>query len=147
MAAFWRRIFHEDTEVGSAVVEFVTLGTMLLIPLIYFILTVGQIQGGSYAVVGAADQAAKVYASARTADDAARQAEQAVALAMRDYGFPRENVAMAVHCAPKDCFAAGSMVTVTVSLKVPLPLIPFLGINSSVTTVDSTAAQVMGRFR
>jgi len=33
-------------EQGSAVVEFVFLSALLMVPLVYFIITVGQIQGG-----------------------------------------------------------------------------------------------------
>ncbi|WP_375134948.1 TadE/TadG family type IV pilus assembly protein, partial [Arthrobacter sp. HMWF013] len=47
-------------EQGSAVVEFTFLALLLMVPLVYFIITIGQLQGGSFAVVGAADQAAKV---------------------------------------------------------------------------------------
>src|SRR6478752_1023292 len=50
-----------DAERGSAVVEFTFLCLLLMVPVVYFIITVGLLQGGSFAVVGAADQAAKVY--------------------------------------------------------------------------------------
>ena len=46
--------------------EFIFASTVLLIPMVYLILAAGQLQGGSYAVVGAADHAAKVFAIAQT---------------------------------------------------------------------------------
>ena len=52
----------DANEDGSAAVEFVFLGVLLLIPLVYLILTAGQVQGAAYAMVGAAEHAAKVYA-------------------------------------------------------------------------------------
>ncbi|XTR52881.1 hypothetical protein ACOM2C_06605 [Pseudarthrobacter sp. So.54] len=52
---------EDVAERGSAVVEFTFLSLLLMVPLVYFIITMAQLQGGSFAVVGAADQAAKVF--------------------------------------------------------------------------------------
>ena len=41
---------------GSAVVEFVFLGVLLLVPLIYLTLMVARVQAGSYAVAQAAPE-------------------------------------------------------------------------------------------
>src|SRR6478735_959221 len=92
-------------EQGSAVVEFVFLSALLMVPLVYFIITVGQIQGGSYAVVGAADQAAKVYVAQPDAASGRAAAEQAVLLALADYGQPAENASVDTSCEPSDCTA------------------------------------------
>lgn len=46
--------------------EFIFLAVLLMVPVAYLILTVGQVQGGAYAVVGAADQAAKVLFCTKT---------------------------------------------------------------------------------
>src|SRR6478752_5398738 len=75
-----------DREQGSAVVEFTFLALLLMVPLVYFVITVGQIQGGSFAVVGAADQAAKVYVAQPDASTAQAAAERAVSLALSDFG-------------------------------------------------------------
>ena len=48
-------------EQGSAVVEFVTLGVLLLVPLIYLVLTVARIQAGAYAVSMAAREAGRAF--------------------------------------------------------------------------------------
>src|SRR6478752_7581365 len=97
-------------EQGNAVVEFVFLSLLLMVPLVYFIITVGQIQGGSFAVVGAADQAAKVYVAQPDAARARAAAEQAVLLALADYGQPADNARMDMSCVPADCLAPGSAV-------------------------------------
>jgi Flp pilus assembly protein TadG len=138
----------DGPEQGSAVVEFTFLSLLLMVPLVYFIITVGQIQGGSFAVVGAADQAAKVYAAQPDAASGRAAAEQAVLLALADYGHPAENASMDTSCEPADCMAAGSAVTVTVRLTVPLPFVPFsdaLQLNAS--RLSATATQIIGRFR
>ena len=59
-----------------------------MVPLVYFIITVGQLQGGSFAVVGAADQAAKVFVAQPDAASGRAAAEQAVLLALADHGHP-----------------------------------------------------------
>ena len=138
-----------DGQRGSAVVEFTFLGLLLMVPVVYFIITVGQIQGGSFAVVGAADQAAKVFVAQPDASSGRAAAEQAATVALADYGHPAGNASVDIHCdSGGDCMGAGSAVTVTVRLTVPLPFVPFgeaLRLNASQLSASST--QVVGRFR
>jgi Flp pilus assembly protein TadG len=135
-------------ERGSAVVEFTFLALLLMVPLVYFIITVSQIQGGSFAVVGAADQAAKVYVAQPDAATAQAAAEQAVAIALADFGHPAEGARLTTTCSPADCQAAGSAVTVTVSLTVPLPFLPFSNdFRLSASEVEASSTQLVGRFR
>lgn len=138
----------DNRERGSAVVEFTFLALLMMVPLVYFIITVGQIQGGSFAVVGAADQAAKVYVAQPDASTAQAAAEQAAALALADFGHRPEQAQVAISCSPADCQAPGTAVTTTVSLTVPLPFIPFGdGLRLSATEVEASATQLVGRFR
>jgi Flp pilus assembly protein TadG len=133
---------------GSAVVEFTFLALLLMVPLVYFIITMGQIQGGSFAVVGAADQAAKVYVSQPDAHSAQRAAEQAALVALADYGHPAGNAQISTICDPLDCQAAGTAVTVRVSLSVPLPFVPFSdGFTLKASEVEASSTQLVGRFR
>jgi Flp pilus assembly protein TadG len=135
-------------EQGSAVVEFTFLSLLLMVPLVYFIITVGQIQAGSFAVVGAADQAAKVFVAQPDTASGRAAAEQAVLLALADYGYGPANARLDTSCQPADCTAAGSAVTATVRLTVPLPFVPFsdaLSLNASQLTASAT--QLVGRFR
>lgn len=139
---------HRHHERGSAVVEFTFLALLLMVPLVYFIITMGQIQGGSFAVVGAADQAAKVYVSQPDAHSAQRAAEQAALVALADYGHPAGNAQISTICDPLDCQAAGTAVTVRVSLSVPLPFVPFSdGFTLKASEVEASSTQLVGRFR
>jgi len=138
----------DNAERGSAVVEFTLLSLLLMVPLVYFIITMGQLQGGSFAVVGAADQAAKVFVAQTDAAAGRSAAEQAVLLALADHGHPAANARVETSCAPADCLAAGSAVTVTVHLTVPLPFVPFsevLDLNAG--ELSASATQLVGRFR
>ena len=137
-----------DAERGSAVVEFTFLCLLLMVPVVYFIITVGQLQGGSFAVVGAADQAAKVYVAQPDAASGRAAAGQAVQLALADYGHPAENASLETSCDPADCTAPGSAVTVTVRLTVPLPFVPFSDVlKLDAGQLSASATQLVGRFR
>jgi len=135
-----------ENEQGNAVVEFTFLALLLMVPLVYFVITVSQIQSGSFAVVGAADQAAKVYVAQADAATAEAAAEQAVALALSDFGHEASRARMTTACNPADCQAAGTTVTVTVSLSVPLPFVPFAQ-GLSATDVEASSTQLVGRYR
>ena len=137
-----------EHEQGSAVVEFTFLALLLMVPLVYFVITVGQIQGGSFAVVGAADQAAKVYVAQPDEPAAQAAAEQAVSIALADFGHQPDKASISTMCDPADCQAPGTAVTITVSLSVPLPFAP---LNSdfrlAASEVEASATQLVGRFR
>ncbi len=134
------------SEDGSAVVEFVFLGVLLLVPVVYLVLTVGQVQGGSFAVVGAADQAAKVYVDASAPGEADERAREAARIALADFGFAEEQAAVEITCS-EECLAPGSTVTVVVTLDVPLPLVPAVGGPApSAATVDAVSTQIVERF-
>lgn len=139
---------QESRERGSAVVEFTFLALLLMVPLVYFIITVGQLQGGSFAVVGAADQAAKVFVAQPDALSAQAAAEQAALVALADFGHDAGQATVSTRCDPADCQAAGTAVTITVNLSVPLPFVPFSeGFSLNAGEVEASATQLVGRFR
>lgn len=136
----------KDDDGGSAVLEFTFLGLLLLVPVVYLVLTVGAVQGASFAVVGAADQAAKVFVDSDSPEQAHARAHQAVRLAVNDFGFAADAASVSISCGGI-CLEPGSSVTVLVQLRVPLPLIPTMpGLNTSAATVDSSATQPVERF-
>ncbi|XAS63101.1 hypothetical protein VUN84_12380 [Micrococcaceae bacterium Sec5.8] len=138
---------EDVAERGSAVVEFTFLSLLLMVPLVYFIITMAQLQGGSFAVVGAADQAAKVFVAQPDAAAGQAAAEQAVLLALADHGHTATDAEVETSCAPADC-TAGSAVTVTVHLTVPLPFLPFSGVlDLNAGRLSASATQLVGRFR
>lgn len=132
----------DETEKGSAIVEFIFASTVLLIPMIYLILAAGQLQAGSYAVVGAADQAAKVFAVAENPMQARSHAHQVVERAMNNFGLAGADTDIS---CDKTCLSPGSVVTVRVSLRVQLPFISEY-LDASVFTVDASSTQRIDRF-
>lgn len=131
------------SEAGSAVVEFIFLGLLLMVPVVYLVIAVGQVQAASFAAVGAADAAAKVYAGTPGAAAAEQRAGEAAELALGDFGLPAEAMRMEISCSAA-CLQPGSTVTVRVSVDVPLPGLPWP--DASAVTVDSESTQIVERF-
>lgn len=135
-------------EAGSAVVEFVTLGVVLLIPLVYLVLFMGRLQAGSYAVAAAAREAGRAYVTAPDSAGAPARAEAAARLAFEDQGFHRD-AAVALSCDGSPCLRPEGRVSATARVVVPLPLVP--GFVRSVmpleVPVSATHVSTVDRFR
>ncbi|GAB4099792.1 hypothetical protein [Sinomonas halotolerans] len=135
-------------EDGSAVVEFVFLGLMVLVPVVYFVLTVGSLQGAAFAAAGAADHAAKSYAQAADEEAAHAAAAASVRVAMADFGMAGHSARLELSCDRSPCLQAGAAVSATVHVDVPLPFSPVAeGFGLTVGRVDASATQIVGRFR
>ena len=79
---------------GTAVVEFVLLGVVLLVPLLYLALALSAVQRTVYGVTQAAREAGRA-AVTGTAATAAARAEHAARLALADQGLPADGVGSA----------------------------------------------------
>ena len=139
-----------STDDGSASLEFITAGLVLLLPIVYLVLTMSSIQAGAFAVEGAARQAARVYVQAPSVAQANAAASRAVEFALADYGLDTDAVTVSVSCrpSPSQCLQRRGFVTVVVSTTVVLPLVPpvlDLDVPLSVP-ISSTATQQVSRF-
>lgn len=137
-----------SSESGSAVVEFVFLGVLLLVPVVYFVITVAALQGASFAATGAADHAVKSFAQATDDGAASAAAEAAVAVAMADFGLADHSARLELTCDRSPCLQAGAAVRAVVRVDVPLPFSPVeprFGL--TVGRVEAAATQIVGRFR
>jgi Flp pilus assembly protein TadG len=135
---------------GSAALEFVTAGMLLLIPVVYLILTMAAIQAGALAVEGAARQAARVFVQGESSTDASSSAQRAIEFALADYGLDPNQATVKVSCSPvpTHCLTRRGFVTVTVEASVPLPLVPpALTLNVPlVVPLHAIATQQVSRF-
>lgn len=121
-ATRWRdRVACDD---GTAVVEFVVLAVLVLVPLLYVVMCVARVQAAAYAATQAVREAGRVYVTAESVAQAAQRAGTAARLAVSDQGFELPAGALSVTCAGGACLSPGSQVRVRVSLDVPLPLLP-----------------------
>jgi hypothetical protein len=144
------RALLRDWEAGSASLEFITAGMILLVPLVYLVLALSALQGGALAVEGAARQAARVYVQSPDEVTATVRARRAVAFALEDYGLDPGDAEVQIECAggASRCLARQGLVTVTVRIGISLPLVPdLLALNQS-ASVPMTAAstQIVSRF-
>jgi len=110
-------------EGGSAVVEFVVLGVLVLIPLVYLVMMLARVQAGSYAVGLAAREAGRAYVTADTGEDAAGRAQAAARIAFMDQAF-EESGRLVIGCDGTPCLRPDGRVETTATVRVPLPLVP-----------------------
>jgi hypothetical protein len=144
VAAAARRRLAADR--GSASLEFLTVGMILLVPLVYLVLAMASIQAAALGVEGAARQAARV-AVLQTDGAGAVSVERTVRVVLADYGVDPGAASVAVDCSA-ECDEPGARITVRVSAAVALPLVPQALAASSIGTVrlDGIATQTVSRF-
>ena len=144
----WSRWATDDE--GSAALEFITVGLILLVPLVYLIVALGVIQEQTLGVEAAARHTARVVSLAPDAETAAARGEQVIAGIVQEYGLDPDAVAVDLSCIPAgaECPAAGATVTVTVAARVTLPLMPSLfGLDrSTAIPVEAAAVQKISRL-
>lgn len=135
---------------GSAVVEFVTLGMLLLVPVVYLVLTLGRIQAAAFATDAAAREAARTFTTAEDEATGRERAYAAVRLALLDQGFDTDPVAaVRIACRQTPCLLPEGRVAVEVSVDVVLPGVTGVvdRIVPTHVTVRSTQVGVVDAFR
>ena len=132
---------------GSASLEFITVGLVLLVPLVYLVLAVSAIQAAAFAAEGAARQAARVFVQASDAASAEAGAQLALEFALADHGVEGE-AGIAVSCTAQPCLTRQEFVTVTVDIAVSLPLVPpvLAGDFPLSVPIRATATEQVSRF-
>jgi hypothetical protein len=135
----------ERTERGSAIIEFHFLGLLLMVPLIYVLLAVLDVQRASYGVTQAAREAGRIFVATGN-ESAARLAAQ---VALADQGLAADAADISIRCSAAPCYQPGAQVTVTVGSAVRLPFVPevLAGAVNAEIPVDATHASVVDRFR
>ncbi|MEZ0578444.1 hypothetical protein [Nocardioides sp. MH1] len=137
-------------EEGSAIVELVWLGILLLVPLLWIVLSVSHVQQGAFGVAAAARAAGRAYALAP--DDASgRAAATAVARrALADQGLGDAPLDVSVTCTPfpHDCHSGTSVITVRIRSAVELPPLPdFLGGGQPRFALSASQTVPIGRYQ
>jgi hypothetical protein len=112
-----------DVDVGSAIVEFVWLAVLLMVPLVYVVITASALQREAFGLTSAAREAGRAYATAGSDAAGEQRAELAVAVALRDQGVAWTPSGRVVTCGACD-YSPGSSFTVKLHARVELPLVP-----------------------
>ncbi|MCW2791374.1 MAG: hypothetical protein JWO76_472 [Nocardioides sp.] len=137
-------------ERGSALVELTWLGILLLVPMLWIVMSVFEVQRGAFAVSAAARAAGRAYALAPTDAEGRQRAVAAARQAMADQGVENAPLDLDITCRPfpHDCHAGTSVITVVVRSRVDLPLLPSaLGGEAPSFALDATHTVPIGQFQ
>jgi Flp pilus assembly protein TadG len=137
-------------EQGNAVVEFSWLAILLMVPLVYVMLGVFDVQRASYgatAATRAAGRAFIIVPAGLSEEDARARAFEAARLTMKDQGMELSPGQLSITCDPA-CLEPGSTVTVTIDTQVRLPLIPdALGGEPPAIHLEASHTEPYGDYR
>lgn len=140
---------HDDPERGSAALEFILVGLLMLVPLLYLIVALGSLQEQSLGAEAGARHVARAVATADGAEQAASRAESVLDAVVAEYGLDADEVEMTVTCRPAGtgCPSAGATLVVTLRTTVALPLVPsVLGLDRVASIpVEASAVQKVSR--
>jgi len=117
-----RRLDTDDP--GNAMIEFVFLAVLLMIPLVYVLLAVFHVQRAAFAVNAATREAGRAFATADTDDVGYARAYAAAAVALADHGMTLESGQPGIDCTSRPCLTPGGKIYVTLDAEVPLPFLP-----------------------
>jgi Flp pilus assembly protein TadG len=135
---------------GSALVELTWLGILLILPMLWIVMSVFQIQRGAFGVSAAARAAARAYALAPDDSSGVARAREAARVALDDQGVHGVTPDVRVSCTPypDDCHQGTSVITVRVHSRVVLPLMPSaLGGNQPSFALDASQTVPIGQFQ
>lgn len=134
---------------GSAVVEFVTIGVIMLVPVVYLVVAAASVQAAAFATESAAREGARIVVTTPDEHASRERLVAAVGWALRDQGIDADPARAAqVACSSQPCHDPGADVTVTVQVDVPLPALPagLSRVVPLVVPVSASHTQVVGEF-
>lgn len=132
-----RRITEDP---GNAIVEFVGLSLVLLIPLAYLVLWLGAVQNASYAATTAAAESARIVAVGGSGGESEQKLTAAIASLAEDYGVDLTREQVTVTCSDPLCTEPGGHVRAEVTITVPLPGLGVIGLEAAPITVSAAHA-------
>ena len=144
------RALRNRDDAGSALIELTWLGILLLVPLVYLMLSVFEVQRGAFAVSAAARSAGRAYALAESDSRGKADAEAAAKLALADQGLGDAGVGVEISCTPRphQCHTGGSTIHVRIKSRIDLPLLPdALGGGKPSFRLDADHSVPYGQFQ
>lgn len=137
---------RDRNDQGTAILEFVVLAVVLMVPIAYAVVVVVQLQAATFGSVTAAREAARAYVTANSTAQGAARARTAAAMAMADQGMPAPT--LTIQCLGGTCLSPGSRVRVEVSSRVEVPFVPNSGDSVSGTIpVSAVHESVVDTYR
>lgn len=134
-------------QAGSAIVEFVFLAVLMMVPLFFLVMVLARLQSGAYAVSAASREAGRAYVTAQVAAQAPARAHSAAGLAFADQGFEQAG-RIEIGCDGTPCLRPEGRIQITATISVPMPLVPafFSGIVPMQIPVSATHVATVDRF-
>jgi hypothetical protein len=109
---------------GSAIIEFLVIGVLVLVPIAYIVMSVMRVQAAAFASTQAVREAGRAFVTADSPAQGQRQAQVAAGIAFEDQGFQIPSAALTIDCSGAPCLMPGSTVHVRIAWSVDLPWIP-----------------------
>ncbi|MGX7680854.1 pilus assembly protein [Jatrophihabitans sp. DSM 45814] len=149
-----RGILIEDAERGNAIVEFVFVAVVVLIPMVYLLVVVATVQRGRLAVTNAARDIGRAIATADHDSERPARENAALTIALRAQGFAPSDVEVRYVAAAAGCedaaiapdFSAGAEFAVCVIRHQQLPAVPTIVGGRGVTEIGKYVVH-MDEFR
>lgn len=150
LSARWSAL-RENRQHGSAIVEFVFVALLVLVPLVYLIVAIAVVQRSRLATTNAARDVGRAIATADTGDEAATRADAAFRIALASQGIPPTGAELRYVDANGNCeqgagvmprLAPGAEFTVCVLRSQRLPGVPTVLSGRGVTTVGRYVVHV-----
>jgi Flp pilus assembly protein TadG len=127
---------------GNAIIEFIFVAVVVMMPLVYLIVAVATVQRSDLAVTQAAREAGRAFATSDRPDQTAARVSAAVRMALDDQGLA-DDVEVRYVAADASCaepavtpeLKPGSQFTICVSRRAELPAVPSILEGRGITTV------------
>ena len=133
---------------GRAIVEFLAVGLLVLVPVVYLVVTLARVQAAAFAASTASREAGRAFTTAPTEVSAYARAQAAAALTFEDFDVSTTG-SVVVRCDGSPCLRPEGEVESVATVTVRLPLVPdFLsGAMPTVVPVSATHVATVDRFR
>ncbi|MDP4586159.1 MAG: hypothetical protein NWS64_02520 [Microbacteriaceae bacterium] len=135
--------FSDDR--GNASIEFLVAAIALLVPVVALTVTTSEIASATFAATVAARQGVRAFTLADTAASGQTAIADITDLAVADHGLTDVDWRIELDCAGRSCRQRGSLVSLEVSIDVPLrfiPALPGIDIAPRVTVSRSATTRV-----
>ena len=142
------RLRHPRRDDGRAIVEFLVVGLLLLVPVVYFVVTLARVQAAAFAVSTASREAGRAFTTAATEDDAYARAQAAARISFEDFDVGADG-GVQIRCDGSPCLRPEGRVETVATVTVRLPLVPDVlsGAIPAALPVSATHVATVDRFR